>query len=127
MMMGPRPPKSRRSIGYYLKKGVYVVSPLVMTPVKAMGGLLVGGIGLGVIASVAMPGTFPTVDYGIKMGFVGVSMIAGPVMMGSTLLSFVQAGGRVRHDLNQIRHQRQMAQAQKQALKVARKNGVSMG
>ena len=93
LSFGPRALEKRRVASRW-RKALYVVSPLVVTPLAAGVGTTVGALVLGAAAGALMPGMgFNT---GIVYGSIAAFQFAPMATLAATVASVVQATSRMR-------------------------------
>lgn len=116
-VFGPRPAEKRRSVPGW-RRALFILSPLVTSPLKASAGTIVGMMALGTAAGVLIPGGGGLAN-GIQLGVVGATLATGPAMAIGSLVGLVKMSRRTRQDLGKLldqrRHEKQMKTFKKAA------------
>ena len=118
-VFGPRPIEKRRSVPGW-RRALFILSPLVTTPLKASVGTIVGMMALGVGSEFVFPSGAGLAN-GIQVGVMGATLATGPAMMIGSLVGLVKMSRRTRQDLGKLldqrRHEKQMKTFKKAAAK----------
>lgn len=110
-VFGSRTIEKRRSVPGW-RRALFIISPLVTTPLKAGAGTIVGMMALGIGAEIVFP-TGAGLANGIQVGAMGATLATAPAMAIGNVVGIIKASRRSHQDLGALLDKRRMEKQMK--------------